>query len=305
MRILVLGAGGTGGYFGGLLARNGAEITFLVRPKRAEALARTGLVIRTPEGEERFPIRTITADAVDGAYDVVVLGCKAYDLDSAIAAIKPAVGPNTTLVPLLNGLSHYALLDAAFGPERVLGGLCHIVASVGPDGEIVRQTALHRLTFGERAGGSSERVRALAEVCARAPFQTVASENLMQAAWEKYSFLTAMAGSTCLMRAPIGTIVTAPGGDAFMRDLYGETRAVAIAAGHAPSVNAQQEALALLTDPASASTASMLRDIQAGRATEGQHILGDMLNRAQAAAIATPLLALAHLHVQAYEKQRG
>lgn len=305
MRILVLGAGGTGGYFGGWLARGGADVTFLVRPKRAEALARTGLVIRTPDGEECFPVRTVTADTVDGAYDVVVLSCKAYDLDSAIAAITPAVGPETIVVPLLNGLSHYALLDAAFGAGRVLGGLCHIVASVGPDGEIVRQTALHRLTFGERAGGMSQRVRALAEVCARAPFQTVASENLMQAAWEKYSFLTAMAGATCLMRAPLGAIVTSPGGDAFMRDLYGETRAVATAAGHAPSANAQQEALTLLTDPASASTASMLRDIQAGRPTEGQHILGDMLNRAQAAGIVTPLLALAHLHVQAYEKQRG
>lgn len=304
MRILVLGAGGTGGYFGGLLARTGADVTFLVRPRRAEALARTGLVIRTPEGEDRFPVRTVTADAVDGAYDVVVLSCKAYDLDSAVAAIAPAVGPDTTLVPLLNGLSHYAVLDAAFGADRVLGGLCHIVASVGPDGEIVRQTALHRLTFGERTGGMSDRVRALAEVCARAPFQTVASENVLQAAWEKYSFLAAMAGATCLMRAAIGTIVTAPGGDAFMRDLYGETRAVAATAGHAPGANAQQEALALLTDPASTSTASMLRDIQAGRATEGQHILGDMLTRAQGAGIATPLLALAHLHVQAYEKMQ-
>lgn len=304
MRILVLGAGGTGGYFGGWLARSGADVTFLVRPKRVEMLSRNGLVIRSPDGEERFPVRTVTADTVDGAYDVVILSCKAYDLDSAVAAIAPAVGPDTTVLPLLNGLSHYATLDAAFGAGRVLGGLCHIVASVGPDGEIVRQTALHRLTFGERAGGLSERVRALAELCTRAPFQTVDSDNVMQAAWEKYSFLTAMAGATCLMRAPIGAIVTAPGGDAFMRDLYAETRAVATAAGHAPGTAAQQEALTLLTDPVSASTASMLRDIEAGRATEGQHILGDMLNRAQVAGVHVPLLALAHCHVQAYEIRR-
>lgn len=304
MRILVLGAGGTGGYFGGMLAKSGADVTFLVRPKRAEALARTGLVIRTPEGVDSLPVRTVTADRLDARYDVVLLSCKAYDLASAIADIAPAVGPGTTVVPLLNGLAHYPVLDHAFGAERVLGGLCHIVASVGPEGEIVRQTALHRLTIGERSGGLSPRVQALAALCAQAPFHTVASDNLNQAAWEKYSFLAAMAGSTCLMRASIGTITRTEGGAEFMRALYDETRAIAHAAGHAPGEAAQAEALALLTDANSASTASMLRDIEAGRPTEGDHILGDLLRRGRAAGIAAPLLALAHTHVQAYEARR-
>lgn len=306
MRILVLGAGGTGGYFGGMLVKSGADVTFLVRPKRAEALARTGLVIRTPDGVDSLPVRTVTADRLDARYDVVLLSCKAYDLASAIADIAPAVGPGTTVVPLLNGLAHYPVLDHAFGAERVLGGLCHIVASVGPEGEIVRQTALHRLTIGERGGGLSPRVEALAALCAQAPFHTVASDNLNQAAWEKYSFLAAMAGSTCLMRASIGTIIRTEGGAEFMRALYNETRAIAHAAGHAPGEAAQAEALALLTDANSASTASMLRDIEAGRPTEGDHILGDLLRRGRAAGIAAPLLALAHTHVQAYEaRQRG
>jgi 2-dehydropantoate 2-reductase len=304
MRILVLGAGGTGGYFGGMLARIGADVTFLVRPARAEALARTGLVIRTPEGTETVAARTVTAGQLDQRYDVVLLSCKAYGLDGAIADIAPAVGPGTAVVPLLNGLAHYPALDRAFGAERVLGGLCHIVASVGPDGEIIRQTPLHRFTVGERAGGLSDRVRALAELCAKAPFQTVASDNVIQAAWEKFSFLAAMAGSTCLMRASIGAIVGTEEGASFMRTLYGETRAVAQAEGHPPGEAAQAEALALLTDPASASTASMLRDIEAGRPTEGEHILGDMLRRARAAGLDTPRLALARMHVQAYEVRR-
>lgn len=305
MRILVLGAGGTGGYFGGMLAQAGGEVTFLVRPKRAAALARTGLVIRTPDGSQSFPVRTVTADTVDGPYDVVLLSCKAYDLDSAIAAIAPAVGVASAVVPLLNGLGHYQALDRAFGAERVLGGLCHIVASVGPDGEIIRQTGLHRFTVGERAGGLSPRVEALATLCAKAPFQTVASANVVQAAWEKFSFLAAMAASTCLMRASIGTIVTAEGGDAFMRALYDETRTIAAAAGHPPGDTAQAEALALLTDAKSASTASMLRDIEAGRPTEGDHILGDMLRRGRALGVPAPLLGLAVTHLQAYEIRRG
>lgn len=304
MRILVLGAGGTGGYFGGMLAKSGADVTFLVRAPRAEALARTGLVIRTPEGTDTIAVRTVTADRIDGPYDVVLLSCKAYGLDGAIADLAPAVGPLTSVVPLLNGLAHYPVLDAAFGADRVLGGLCHIVASVGPEGEIVRQTALHRFTVGERAGGMSDRVRAIAAVCAKAPFQTVASENLTQAAWEKFSFLAAMAASTCLMRASIGAIMATEGGESFMRGLYGETCAIAKAAGHLPSETARGEALALLTDAKSASTASMLRDIEAGRPCEGEHILGDMLRRGRAAGIAAPLLTVAHMHVQAYEVRR-
>lgn len=305
MRILVLGAGGTGGYFGGMLAKAGADVTFLVRPQRAEALARTGLVIRTPDGSDTVAARTVTAGQLDRPFDVVLLSCKAYGLDNAIADLTPAVGPDTSVVPLLNGLAHYPALDRAFGAERVLGGLCHIIASVGPEGEIVRQTALHRFTVGERAGGLSARVEALAALCAKAPFQTIASPDVIQAAWEKYSFLAAMAASTCLMRASIGTIMATDNGGDFMRALYAETRAIAQSAGHLPSETAQAEALTLLTDAASPSTASMLRDIEAGRPTEGDHILGDMLNRARAAGLDTPLLTTARMHVQAYEVRRG
>lgn len=304
MRILVLGAGATGGYLGGRLAQAGADVTFLVRPKRAETLARAGLVIKTPEGTDTIAVRTVTAETLDGSYDVVLLSCKAYDLESAVAAIAPAVGEGTVVVPLLNGLSHYTVLDAAFGAERVLGGLCHISASLGPEGEIVRHIPIRRLTIGERLGGHSPRVEALAGLCALAPFQTVVSDALMQAAWEKFSFLAALAGATCLMRANVGAIMAAPGGEAVLRGLYGETRAVATAGGHPPGVTAQEEAMAILTDPASPVVASMLRDIEAGHRTEGEHILGDMVHRAQVAGVHVPLLALAHCHVQAYEIRR-
>lgn len=303
MRILVLGAGGTGGFFGGLLARSGADVTFLVRPKRAEALAHGGLVIRGPDGEQRFPVRTVTAERLDGTYDLVLLSCKAYDLDPAIAAIAPAVGPHGTVLPVLNGLAHYAPLDAAFGAERVLGGLCHVAATLGPDGEVIRSSAIQRLTFGERPGGTSPRVEALAALCARASFDTVASVDVTQAQWEKFAFIAALAAGTCLMRAGVGTIIAAGGGDT-LRDLYGECAAVAAAAGHAPGEAAQAETLALLGDAGSGLTASMLRDLEAGHRTEGDHILGDMVRRGAAAGVATPLLALAHTHVQAYEIRR-
>lgn len=305
MRILILGAGATGGYFGGRLAQSGADVTFLVRPARAERLAAAGLTIQTPEGRDTLSVRTTTADTVGADYDLVVLSCKAYDLDSGITAITPAVGPATTVLPILNGLLHYDRLDAAFGQERVLGGLCAIFASLGPAGEIVRAGPLHRLTFGERDGGDSARVAALATLCAGADFHTIATPALMQAAWEKFSFLAAVAAATCLMRADIGTINATDYGPALLHGLYDETCAVAAAHGHAPAPAARAEVAAMLDDTGSKATASMLRDLEAGHRTEGEHILGDMVRRAQAKSLAAPLLTVAHAHVQAYERRRA
>ncbi|CAA7622256.1 2-dehydropantoate 2-reductase [Magnetospirillum sp. SS-4] len=301
MRILVLGAGGTGGYFGGRLAEAGADVTFLVRPARAARLAETGLVIKSPTGDAALAVRTVTADRLDGHYDVVMLSCKAYDLADAIAAIAPAVGPDTMVLPILNGLAHYEALDAAFGRERVVGGLCHIFATLGPAGEILIMGKIHRLTFGERDRGASPRTEALAALCAKASFDTVHTPELMQEAWEKYVLLAPLAGMTCLMRADIGTIMATTDGLSITHEMFGECVAVATAAGHAPRPQARDLALIVLTDPKSRQTASMLRDLEAGGRTEGDHVLGDMLRRAQAAGLATPLLRLAHAHVQAYE----
>src|SRR5437016_3528209 len=122
-RFLVLGAGGVGGYFGGRLAEAKADVTFLVRPARAAALNEHSLVIESPLGDLRLPVRAATADSLGGVFDIVLLAAKAYDLDQAVAAIRPAVGSETAILPVLNGLGHLDRLDEAFGPDRVLGGV--------------------------------------------------------------------------------------------------------------------------------------------------------------------------------------
>ena len=311
MRILVLGAGGTGGYFGGRLAQSGADVTFLVRPARALQLEQHGLQIRSPLGDADFPVAHVVADklealATEKPFDLVLLSCKAYDLDSSLDAIAPAVGEHTTVMPILNGLLHYAELDARFGRERVLGGLCFISATKGPEGEVMHLGKPASITFGERDGApDSERVHGFANLCARAGLDHLAASDINQQLWNKYTFLATLAAGTCLMRADVGTIVAGEGGPDFMRALYRECLAVAEAAGQPVSAETQSIALDTLTQAGSPVKASMLRDLETGRKVEAVHIVGDMLHRARQAGQHAALLAAAWCHLQAYEAGRA
>ena len=307
MRILVLGAGGTGGYFGGRLAQSGAEVTFLVRPARAAQLEEHGLQIRSPLGDADIPVAHVLAEelvalANEKPFDLVLLSCKAYDLDSSLDAIAPAMGQQTTLLPILNGLLHFEQLDARFGRERVLGGLCFISATKGPSGEILHLARPASINFGERDGDpDSARVQAFAALCAQAGVEHLASADIHQQLWIKYSFLTALAAATCLMRASVGEIVASAGGTQFLTGVYAECVAVAGAAGQPIPPEKQAFALDTLTRHASPVKASMLRDLEAGQRVEAAHIVGDMLQRAHRAGIAAPLLGAAWCHLQAYE----
>lgn len=311
MRILVLGAGGTGGYFGGRLAQAGVDVTFLVRPARAAQLDSEGLVIRSPLGDATFPVAHVTADALpalaaEQPFDLVILSCKAYDLDSSIEAIAPAVSSRTTVLPILNGLRHYAALDARFGRDAVLGGLCFISATKAADGAVLHLAPTAKLTFGERdTPGNSARVLALAAACVQAGVDHVASDAIGQEQWIKYTFLTTLAAATCLMRADVGTIMATDDGADIVRGLYAECLAVAQAAGEPIPEKAQAVALAATTQAGSALKASMLRDLEAGQQVEAEQIVGDMRVRARAAGQAAPLLAVAYAHLQAYQRQRA
>lgn len=311
MRILILGAGGTGGYFGGRLAQAGVDVTFLVRPARAAQLQRDGLVVRSPLGDATFPVQHVTADALPALvaghpFDLVVLSCKAYDLESSIEAIAPAVGPRTSVLPILNGLGHYAALDARFGRDAVMGGLCFISAAKDADGAVLHLAKPARLTFGERDDvGLSARVLAFAAACVQGGVDHVASEDIGQEQWVKYTFLTALAAATCLRRADIGTIMGSEGGEDFLRALYAECVAVADASGQPIPATAQDTALAALTQSGSALKASMLRDLEAGQQVEAEHIVGDMLARARGFGQDAPLLAQAFESLQAYQAQRA
>ncbi len=310
MRILVLGAGGTGGYFGGRLAQAGADVTFLVRPARAALLAERGLRIRSPLGDADLDVATVTAQdlpalAAARPFDLVLLACKAYDLDSAIESVAPAVGANTAVLPILNGLLHYDALDARFGRERVPGGLCFIGATLGADGEVLHLGRPASITFGLREGNADGGVLArLAAAYAQAGVDHLYAPDIAAAQWIKYSFLAALAAGTCLMRTSVGTVVAAEGGEAFMAALHAECLAVAAAEGHPVPEDEARTARAGLTRAGSPVTASMLRDLQAGLRVEALQIVGDMVHRAHRAGLQVPRLEAAWVHLQAYESAR-
>ncbi len=303
MRILVVGAGAVGGYFGGRLLQAGRDVMFLVRPRRAALLAKNGLTIRSRLGDfhRPSPPLVLTEDLAQ-PFDLVLLSCKAYDLNSAIASFAGAVGEKTSVLPLLNGMRHLDALADRFGPKPILGGQCVISATLDADGAIVHLNDLHALSFGELDGSRSRRIEAIASALLGAGFDARLSDEIRQEMWEKWVFIASAAGITCLMRSAVGDYVAAGASD-LAAGLVEECAGIAAAQGFQPREAALARARAALTAAGSPLKASMLRDIEGGKPVEGDQILGDLLRRA-AKPDDRSLLRIATLHVRAYEAQR-
>ena len=311
MKILVVGAGGVGGYFGGRLVESGADVTFLVREGRARQLAEHGLVIKSPVGDANLKVRTLTAADPGEPFDFIILTCKAYDLASAMDAAAPHMAAgNGLILPLLNGMAHVDALRERFGIDRVLGGVCGIFATLSPAGEMLHLDKPAIIRFGrfqdQVARGALEvETSALEKLFAGANFTSKRIEPAEQILWEKWLMLATMAGSTCLMRGSVGAILSAEDGTALMEELLAEAIAAAGAAGFPPSEGHLANARSILFAKGSPASASMLRDIQKGGRIEGDHIIGDLLRRARGFGLDTPLLRIANAHVQTYEAERA
>ncbi len=303
MRILVVGAGAIGGYFGSRLLAAGRDVTFLVRLRRAEQLRRSGLVVVSPLGNLDLPSpQLVTADTLNSAYDLIIVSSKSYDLEGSIKDFAPGVGPNSRVLPLLNGMRHLDVLDARFGAERVLGGLARISSTLDADGRIHQLGTFNALAFGARARGADPLVDAIAAALRVSGFDAHLSSEILHEMWEKWVFIAAAASTTSLMRATVGDILAAGARDIPER-LMQECAAIAAANGFAPREAATNAGLAVLTAPGSAFTASMLRDIEQGSRIEADHIVGDLLRRAPDP-LRAPLLATAYAHLRAYEARR-
>jgi 2-dehydropantoate 2-reductase len=305
MKLLVLGAGGIGGYFGGRLAEAGTDVTFLVRPKRREQLVRDGLRIKSPLGDLQLQVKTVLALDLAPGYDLVLLTCKAYDLDSALDAISPAMGGHCAVVPMLNGMAHLARLDERFGAANVMGGACSISVTRGKDGVIRHADPLQRLAFGERDRSKSARARMLADAFAATTIEWELADDIEQNMWEKISFLSVLAATNCLFRANIGEIISAPGGLAAIDRALAVNFEIAMREGHPPRAAAIEFGRKTLTDPTSKRSGSMLNDLEAGGPVESDHIVGWMLEKARAHGLDDTILSLAYTHLKAYEARRA
>ncbi len=308
MRTLVVGAGAIGGYFGGRLAEADRDVTFLVRPRRAAELAASGLIIRSRLGDATIPKpKTVLAENLHEPFDLVLLSCKAFDLGNAIDSLAPAVGPDTAILPLLNGMRHLETLAERFGDTPVLGGQCLIAVTLNEKREVAHLNEVHDLSFGERDGSLSERVKAIGKLMEGARFNMRTSTQILLEMWEKWMFLASAASSTCLMRAAIGDICASPGGTDFVIGVLEECRSIAAAEGYLVREESFKRSRDMLTAAGSTLTASMLRDIERNGPIEADHIVGDLLGRGKTHGISGEhsFLKIAYAHLKAYEARRN
>lgn len=305
MRILVVGAGAVGGYFGSRLVRAGRDVDFLVRPARAELLRDKGLVLRTVEGEtEHVPARAVTAAELTPEYDVVLLAVKSYGLEGAVADLTAAVGPRTVVVPFLNGMRHLDVLTERFGLDRVYGGVSMVMTRLGEAGEIVEVGKMGELVYGPLGEDPVVEPERVHEALDGAGFTARLARDIRQEMWDKWVFLASLGAITCLMRAPIGRVNRAPGGPEFSAGTFAEALAVATAAGFPPSERIRDFADKVIGDTERDTSTSMYWDLTHGHPVEGDHIVGDLVARGRELGVPTPLFCLAHTHLSVYSAGR-
>ena len=305
MRILVIGAGAVGGYFGARLAAAGRDVTFLVRGGRAEQLRRTGLQIKSSQGDVTVQPKLLLSAEIKEPFDLILLSTKAYSLDAAIDDFAPAVGPQTAILPLLNGLHHLDTLIARFGEAAVLGGTTRIVADLDAEGVVHQFGPLHDFTYGERDKSLSPRIQRIDETVRDCGFPTTLSSDILAAMWSKWVMLSSMAAITCLLRGTVGQVEAVRGGAETARALIAESSAIAAANGYPQTQEFLTQHTARMTQPGSSLTASMFRDLQKGAPVEVEHVLGDFLSRGEARGVETPLLRAAYVQLSVYSESLG
>jgi 2-dehydropantoate 2-reductase len=305
MRVLVVGAGAVGGYFGGRLVEAGRDVTFLVRPKRAEQIQATGLRILSPTyGDFTARPKTITAAQIVSPYDVIFLSVKSYDLAATIDDFAPAVGEQTVIIPVLNGMHHTDVLTQRFGEHAVLGGVCFVATEIDSQGRIIQLADFQSLTYGELDGKKTSRIEAVHQVFSGAGFEAAISEDILRNMWQKWVWLASVGAITCLLRGNIGEIVAVPGGAELCLSVLRECATIAGACGYPMPETFLAEKSPELTAPGSKLTSSMYRDLTRQAQVEVDTILGDLVERGRKHGVSTPIVQAAFVHLTIYQLGR-
>ena len=301
MKILVVGAGAVGGYFGARLAQAGRDVTFLVRPSRAQQLRNEGLRIVSPHGDLTLQPKTVTANELNSPFDIIFLSVKAPALDKAMDDMAAAVGPGTMIYPVLNGMRHIETLTRRFGEHSVLGGVCLVVTDLDEQGRIVQMNPTQKLIYGERNGENTARLRSLNETLSNSGFDTELSANITYAMWQKWVMIASLGLVTCLLDGTIGEINAVPYGDETSLRAVDECAAIATACGFPPSQTVLEDMRKRATAKGSSLTSSMYRDLQKGAPVEVDTILGDLLEHGRSRHVDTPLLQAGCVRLRAYQ----
>jgi 2-dehydropantoate 2-reductase len=309
MRVVVLGAGAIGSFFGGQLAKAGADVTFVVRKARAELLTARGLLIESPLGDFAVRPRIETLGSEPKPADVLILTCKAHDLTSALDTIAPLTGPGTIVAPFLNGLRHLDNIERRLPMSTIVGALSHLSVTVTAAGVVAHSSPHAAVKIGARATArltpaQTTHLDAIIALWASGGISAARSLNIEREMWAKFVFLGTLAAATGSMRAPIGMIAGQAEGEALITRLWAESKAVALASGIDLSTADLASYETLLRDRQSPIKASMLHDIERGTRTEAEHIVGDLVDRGADFGVATPSLRHALLHLRLYEAQR-
>jgi len=306
MRTLIVGAGAVGGYFGGRLAQAGRDVTFLVRPKRAEQIQARGLqILSLTHGDFTARPGTITAAQIVSPYDVIFLSVKSYDLPTAINDFAPAVGPRTIIIPVLNGMHHMDVLIERFGQDTVLGGVCYVATEMDSQNRIVQLADFQSLIYGELDGKKTSRIEAVHQVFQGAGFDAAISEDILRDMWQKWVYLASVGAITCLLRGNIGEIVAVAGGADLSLSALRECAAIAGACDYPLSEAFLAKESSSLTAPASSLTSSMYRDLKNQAPVEVDSILGDLIERGRKHGVSAPIVQAAFVSLTIYQQGRA
>ncbi len=304
MKILIVGAGAVGAVFGASLHEHGADVHFLLRPARKELVDAEGITLELPIGQVNVQPRTLSSAQLQDTFDLIILTNKAYSLESVIADITPAVGPQTHILPLLNGMRHLDRLDSAYGQARVLGGVAKTIATQSAPTTIQVNNAYSSITVGARLAEQQSKAEAVWQELVNAGIHAELSDAIMVDMWDKFCRMATVGAANCLLNGTVGEYMRSDAGGQIALQLFKECTDTAQAAGYpmAPADIAGFQRV--LTNPASTFSSSMYRDMQAGLPVEGDHLVGDMLRRGQEAGLQCPMLTVANAVLQTYSAKR-
>lgn len=296
MKILVVGAGGVGGYFGAKLFEIGADVNFLLRNQRYELIKKNGLIVQSGLDIKKYFPKVYTSENLKENFDLIIIACKSYDLDNVIRSLNN-IASNGIILPFLNGLDHIERLDQQYGPDRVMGGTANIAATVDSSGVIHKLTESHLLTIGHRTESQKKIAQDFFQLCKKADFISKYSEDIMLSLWEKWVTLSTLAASTTIFQCSIGKIIDSQYGKEIIEKAFNEACDIAKSNGYTIQHTAQIKGLEMLTSSGSTLTASMLRDWKNGLKTEHEHILASLIKQASTKNISCDLLKIAYTNL--------